>query len=103
MHTQNFILVFEGDLYIAMDYAPYGNLKTYLMTQKMKYLLVRGNPQGTTELTSHDLITFAVQVAHGMQHITKLGVSTKLLIQGGHCMRITVQTFNSCISRTDVC
>ena len=56
-----------------MEYASKGCLKEYLKYDRTTQ--VYGNlAYGITALTSRDLLTFAYQVAQGMDHVSKLKV-----------------------------
>ena len=58
---------------IVMEYASKGCLKDYLKYDRTTHKY--GNlAHGSTSLTSRDLLTFAYQVAQGMDHVSKLKV-----------------------------
>ncbi|XP_071790473.1 fibroblast growth factor receptor 2-like [Asterias amurensis] len=55
----------EGELYVAMEYLPNGDLRSYLRNARS---------MDSEESISFDLLQFALDVAKGMQHIATTGV-----------------------------
>ena len=69
---------FVDPLVIVMEYASKGCLKDYLKCDRTTQIY--GNlAHGSTSLTSRDLLTFAYQVAQGMDHVSKLQVSDDIV------------------------
>ena len=62
----------SDSLMVVMEFALNGNLKGYLIDQ-------RTNVHGPHSLTSKNLIKFAMEIACGMDHVTKLNVITFLI------------------------
>ena len=59
---------------VVMEFASKGNLKGYLNDH-------RTIVDGTNSLTSQTLITFAMEIACGMDHVTRLNVITFFFIK----------------------
>ncbi|XP_033636185.1 tyrosine-protein kinase receptor Tie-2-like isoform X2 [Asterias rubens] len=56
----------EGELYVAMEYLPNGDLRSYLRNAR--------SMDGEESLSSDKLLQFALDVAKGMQHLATSGV-----------------------------
>ena len=56
----------SGELYVAMEYLPNGDLRSYLRNAR--------SMDGEASISS-DLLQFALDVAKGMQHLAATGVS----------------------------
>lgn len=63
----------QDPVLLIMEFIPNGTLQNYLRESRVD--LNYGNQlQGNSRLTSHDLITFAYQVAKGMEYLSSKGV-----------------------------
>jgi hypothetical protein len=68
----------DGPLYVIVEYAPHGNLRDFLRQQRPAsgYERAIGTQQKT--LTHKDLVSFAYQVARGMEYLASRRVSPML-------------------------
>ena len=60
----------KGELYVAMEYLPNGDLRSYLRNAR--------SMDGEESLSSDKLLQFALDVAKGMQHLATSGVSIQI-------------------------
>ena len=58
----------EDVLYVALEYLPYGDLRSYLRTARSQ------SDSDEDALSPDQLIKFALDVAKGMEHLSKAGV-----------------------------
>ncbi|XP_038060921.1 uncharacterized protein LOC119731750 [Patiria miniata] len=58
----------QGVLYVALEYLPYGDLRSYLRTARSQ------SDSDEDALSSDQLVKFALDVARGMEHLAKAGV-----------------------------
>ncbi|XP_038061929.1 uncharacterized protein LOC119732441 [Patiria miniata] len=58
----------KGVLYVALEYLPYGDLRSYLRTARSQ------SDSDEEALSSDQLVKFALDVAKGMEHLAKAGV-----------------------------
>lgn len=68
-----------GPLYVVVEYAPFGNLKDFLREHRPSsgYEIAVGTEQKEKKtLTQKDLVSFAYQVARGMEYLSSRRVST---------------------------
>ena len=56
-------IFFPGPLFVVVEYAPNGNLRQFLKDR-------RPTREYTTTLTLKDLVSFAYQVARGMEYLS---------------------------------
>ncbi|ENN77792.1 hypothetical protein YQE_05762, partial [Dendroctonus ponderosae] len=73
-----------GPLYVVVEYAPFGNLKDFLREHRPAagYEIAFGTePKEKEALTQKDLVSFAYQVARGMEYL-----SSRRLLRNGHRM-----------------
>ncbi|XP_072048552.1 angiopoietin-1 receptor-like [Amphiura filiformis] len=59
----------EGTLYVALEFVTFGDLRTYLRTTRR-----RDQSGATHRLQPTRLMSFALDVAKGMDHLSKLGI-----------------------------
>lgn len=65
-------------VFLIMEYVPLGKLQTYLRDSRAD--LNYGNMYGgSSKLTSRDLVSFAYQIAKGMEYLSSKGVSCRLV------------------------
>lgn len=79
-NTYRFIALLSGPLYVLVEYAPYGNLREYLRNFRASSGYER--PIGDTRpdpLTQSDMVSFAYQVAKGMDYLASKKVCQILL------------------------
>lgn len=73
----------EGPLYVIVEYAKYGNLRDFLRARRpvstygSRMLGIRQSDD--IQLTSRDLVSFAHQVACGMQYLASNQVNLNLI------------------------
>ncbi|XP_072048531.1 uncharacterized protein [Amphiura filiformis] len=60
----------EGMLYVALEFVTFGDLRTYLRTTRRR----RDQSGATHRLPPTRLMSFALGVAKGMRHLSKLGI-----------------------------
>lgn len=70
-----------GPLYVVVEYAPYGNLRDFLRQHRPSsgYEVALGDDKEKNTLTQKDLVSFAYQVAKGMEYLASRRVSRVLL------------------------
>lgn len=71
----------DGPLYVIVEYAPHGNLRDFLRKHRPtgNYDVVDGESKKT--LTHKDLVSFAFQVARGMEYLASRRVSLDLFFR----------------------
>ena len=71
---QIFVLYFllSDVLYVAMEYLPHGDLRSYLRTARSQ------SDSDEDALSSSQLVSFALDVAKGMEHLSKSGVCPRI-------------------------
>ncbi|XP_038062477.1 ALK tyrosine kinase receptor homolog scd-2-like [Patiria miniata] len=72
-HHVNIVCLFgackhQDVLYVALEYLPYGNLRSYLRTARSQ------SDSDEDALSSDQLVKFALDVAKGMEHLAQAGV-----------------------------
>lgn len=69
----------DGPLYVIVEYAPHGNLKDFLRSHRFGTSNYDDMISGEKEkkiLTQKELISFAFQIARGMEHLASRRVSS---------------------------
>ncbi|XP_038055914.1 tyrosine-protein kinase receptor Tie-1-like [Patiria miniata] len=66
--------MYEAILYVALEYLPNGNLRDYLRSTRPQQQVAMKLDDGVSPLTSFNLLTFAVDVARGMDHLSDTGI-----------------------------
>ncbi|XP_038048539.1 tyrosine-protein kinase receptor Tie-1-like [Patiria miniata] len=64
----------EAILYVALEYLPNGNLRDYLRSTRPKQQGAMKSDDGVSPLTSSNLLTFAIDIASGMDHLSDTGI-----------------------------
>ncbi|XP_035897026.1 fibroblast growth factor receptor homolog 1-like isoform X2 [Anopheles stephensi] len=59
----------DGPLYVIVEYAPHGNLKNFLRSHRFGSNYEATNEKEKKILTQKELISFAYQIARGMEHL----------------------------------
>ncbi|XP_049547802.1 fibroblast growth factor receptor homolog 1-like isoform X1 [Anopheles darlingi] len=59
----------DGPLYVIVEYAPHGNLKNFLRSHRFGSNYEENNEKEKKILTQKELISFAYQIARGMEHL----------------------------------
>ncbi|XP_053671028.1 fibroblast growth factor receptor homolog 1-like [Anopheles nili] len=59
----------EGPLYVIVEYAPHGNLKNFLRSHRLGSNYEAAGEKEKKILTQKELISFAYQIARGMEHL----------------------------------
>lgn len=69
----------DGPLYVIVEYAPHGNLKDFLRGHRFGTAnyedMISGGDKEKKILTQKELISFAYQIARGMEHLASRRVS----------------------------
>lgn len=68
----------DGPLYVVVEYAAHGNLRDYLRNNRPSSGYERAIGQEPDTITQKDLISFAYQVARGMEYLASKKVSQPL-------------------------
>jgi serine/threonine protein kinase len=72
----------DGPLYVVMEYAPHGNLRDFLRQHRPSFgydtALIK-EPKEKKTLTQKDIVSFAYQVARGMEYLASRRVSLVVL------------------------
>lgn len=73
-----------GPLFVIVEYAPFGNLRDFLRQHRPSsgYELAVGEKK---TLTQKDLVSFAYQVARGMEYLASRRVKTYEIINLSQC------------------
>ncbi|XP_038048240.1 tyrosine-protein kinase receptor Tie-1-like [Patiria miniata] len=64
----------EANLYVALEYLPNGNLRDYLRSTRPKQQVAMKSDDGILPLTSSNLLTFGIDIARGMDHLSDNGI-----------------------------
>ncbi|XP_038074861.1 tyrosine-protein kinase receptor Tie-1-like [Patiria miniata] len=64
----------EAILYVALEYLPNGNLRDYLRSTRPRQQEAMRSDDGVSPLTSSNLLTFGIDIARGMNHLSDSGV-----------------------------
>ncbi|XP_033636815.1 angiopoietin-1 receptor-like [Asterias rubens] len=73
----------DGALYVATEYLAKGILRTFLRSRRLIQLRrQQSNKEGDRPLTSSNLLQFGVDVAKGMEHLSKSGIIHRDLCAG---------------------
>ncbi|XP_038048242.1 angiopoietin-1 receptor-like [Patiria miniata] len=64
----------EAFLYVALEYLPNGNLRDYLRSTRPKQQVAGKSDDGVSPLTSSNLLTFGIDIARGMDHLSDTGI-----------------------------
>lgn len=67
----------DGPLYVIVEYAPHGNLKNFLRSHRFGSNYEATNEKEKKILTQKELISFAYQIARGMEHLASRRVCVK--------------------------
>lgn len=68
----------DGPLYVIVEFAPYGNLKDFLKSNHPKLDDIgRNSDEECKPILQKELVSFAFQVARGMEYLASRRVSTK--------------------------
>ena len=86
IHTMSTYLVFvvvAGPLYVIVEYAPYGNLREFLRVYRAPCDGCHGDVEdqqnpSLSALTYRDLLSFAFQVARGLEYMSSQMVSIRV-------------------------
>lgn len=62
---------------MLVELAPYGNLRDFLMDRRPNAIR-KSVDLPMSELSTHHLVSFGLQVAQGMDYLTRLNVSLRL-------------------------
>ena len=67
----------DGPLYVIVEYAPHGNLRDFLRKHRPRSSYDNSEEKEEKTLTQKDLVSFAYQVARGMEYLAsrKVGIS----------------------------
>ncbi|KXJ72033.1 hypothetical protein RP20_CCG019119 [Aedes albopictus] len=87
----------DGPLYVIVEYAPHGNLKDFLRSHRFGTTNYEDMVSGEKEkkiLTQKELISFAYQIARGMEHLASRRcihrdlAARNVLVSDGYVMKI---------------
>ncbi|XP_058813312.1 fibroblast growth factor receptor homolog 1-like isoform X2 [Topomyia yanbarensis] len=87
----------DGPLYVIVEYAPHGNLKDFLRSHRFGTSMYEDSVSGEKEkkiLTLKELISFAYQIARGMEHLASRRcihrdlAARNVLVSDGFVMKI---------------
>ncbi|XP_065089880.1 fibroblast growth factor receptor homolog 1-like isoform X2 [Ochlerotatus camptorhynchus] len=87
----------DGPLYVIVEYAPHGNLKDFLRSHRFGTTMYDDMVSGEKEkkiLTQKELISFAFQIARGMEHLASRRcihrdlAARNVLVSDGYVMKI---------------
>ena len=86
----NYLQFCPGPLFVVVEYAPNGNLRQFLKDR-------RPTREHTTDLTLKDLVSFAYQVARGMEYLSsrKVCIISFFTCRKGH-RQIRLTCFHRC-------
>ena len=73
-HIQPLDSSYPEVLYVALEYLPRGDLRSYLRTARSQ------SDSDEEALSSHQLVKFALDVAMGMEHLAMAGVRSLLVL-----------------------
>ncbi|XP_038055932.1 tyrosine-protein kinase receptor Tie-1-like [Patiria miniata] len=66
--------IHKAVLYIALEYLPNGNLRDYLRSTRPQQQVAMKSDDGVSPLTSSNLLTFGIDIARGMDHLSDTGI-----------------------------
>ena len=75
----------DGPLYVIVEYAQHGNLRDFLRNNRPRHTngsrILNAPAYDDLQLTQKHLVTFANEIANGMQYLASNQVSSKSFVQ----------------------
>lgn len=96
----------DGPLFVIVEYAPYGNLRDFLRQHRPSACADTPQEKEKQVLTQKDLVSYAYQVARGMQYLASRKcihrdlAARNVLVSDDFVMKIGEKMMNACLSFT---
>lgn len=94
----------DGPLFVIVEYAPYGNLRDFLRQHRPSACADTPQEKEKQVLTQKDLVSYAYQVARGMQYLASRKcihrdlAARNVLVSDDFVMKIGEKMMNACLS-----